>query len=125
MNKSHIALLISSLLLLTSIGVFFLVGKKIEHYGDLSEIIDYSRVNFAGEKVSFEGKYYYNREKFERELSVTRFNMYQFVLYHKREPLYIPYIEKKLKAAGIPSDFKYLAIAESGLRNESLSNAGA
>jgi len=101
------------------------VGEKVQHYGDLSKVINYSQVNFAGEKVSFEGKYYYNIEKFEKELSVTRFNMYQFVLYHKREPLYIPYIEKKLKAAGIPDDFKYLAIAESGLRNESLSSAGA
>jgi hypothetical protein len=99
MNKSLIVLIISFLFLLTSIGVFFLVGKKVQHYGDLSQIINYSKVNFAGEKVSFMGKYYYNREKFERELSVTRFNMYQFVLYHKREPLYIPYIEKKLKAA--------------------------
>lgn len=125
MNKNYIALGASFLLLSMSIGVFFFVGEKIQHYGDISKIIDYSRVNFAGEKVSFEGKYYYNREKFERELSVTRFNMYQFVLYHKREPLYIPYIEKKLKAAWIPSDFKYLAIAESGLRNESLSSAWA
>lgn len=125
MNKSRIALIISFLFLLTSIGVFFLVGEKVQHYGDLSKIIDYSKVNFAGEKVPFDGKYYYNMEKFERELSVTRFNMYQFVLYHKREPLYIPYIEKKFKEAGIPDDFKYLAIAESGLRNESLSSAGA
>lgn len=124
-TKSHVILGISALLLLASIGVFFLVGERVQHYGDLSKIIDYSQVNFAGEKVSFDGKYYYNREKFERELSVTRFNMYQFVLYHKREPLYLPYIEKKLKEAGIPDDFKYLAIAESGLRNESLSSAGA
>lgn len=125
MNKSRIILIISFLFLLISIGVFFLVGQKVQHTGDLSKIIDYSKVNFSGKKVSFEGKYYYNRDKFERELSVIRFNMYQFVLYHKREPLYIPYIEKKLKAAGIPDDFKYLAIAESGLRNESLSSAGA
>jgi len=125
LSKNRIILTISTLFLLISVWVFFLVGEKVQHYGDLSKVIDYSRVNFAGEKVSFEGKYYYNLEKFEKELSVTRFNMYQFVLYHKREPLYIPYIEKKLKAAGIPDDFKYLAIAESGLRNESLSSAGA
>lgn len=112
-NKNHIALIVSALLLCISIGVFFLVGQKVQHYGDLSKIIDYSQVNFSGEKVPFDGKYYYNREKFERELSVTRFNMYQFVLYHKREPLYFPYIEKKLSEAGIPDDFKYLAVAES------------
>lgn len=115
----------SVVLLFASIVVFFFISEKVKHYGDLSQIIDYNSVNFAGEKVSFDGKYYLNREKFERELSVTRFNTYQFVLYHKREPLYIPYIEKKLQEAKIPDDFKYLAIAESGLRNESLSSAGA
>lgn len=125
MNKSRIVLIISIIFLLISIGIFFLVGEKWQGSVDISKIIDYSKVNFAGENVPFEGKYYYNLEKFERELSVTRYNLYQFVLYHKRDPLYIPYIEKKLKAAGIPDDFKYLAIAESGLRNESLSSAWA
>lgn len=125
MNHHRLILALSVLFLFTSIVIFFLVGEKGKHTGDLSKVLDYAEVNFAGEKVPFEGKYYYNREKFERELSVTRFNVYQFVLYHKREPLYIPYIEKKLQEAGIPDDFKYLAIAESGLRNESLSSAGA
>ncbi|OIP54541.1 hypothetical protein AUK10_00670 [Candidatus Gracilibacteria bacterium CG2_30_37_12] len=125
MSKSRLILIVSILILFVSIGIFLFVGKSSQHTADLSKIIDYSKINFAGEKVSFEGKYYYNLEKFEKELSVTRFNLYQFVLYHKREPLYIPYIEKKLKEAGIPDDFKYLAIAESGLRNESLSSAGA
>jgi len=49
--------------------------------------------------VSFEDKYYFNKEKFEKELSITRYNLYQFVLYHKREPIYLPIIEKKLKEA--------------------------
>jgi soluble lytic murein transglycosylase-like protein len=82
-------------------------------------------VNFAGESVSFEGKYYFNREKFERELSIARYNVYQFILYHRRAPLYLPYIEKKLAEAGVPDDFKYLAIAESGLNNDALSSASA
>lgn len=125
MNKTRFILIVSILILCISIVIFLFVGKNTQHTADLSKIIDYSKINFAGEKVSFEGKYYYNLEKFEKELSVTRFNLYQFVLYHKRESLYIPYIEKKLKEAGIPDDFKYLAIAESGLRNESLSSAGA
>ncbi len=47
MNKSRTALIVSFALLFVSIGVFFLVGQKIQHYGDLSKIIDYSRVNFA------------------------------------------------------------------------------
>lgn len=123
--KVRLLLIASALLLVISLTVFFFVSEKVKHYGNLSKIIDYKTVNFAGETVSFADKYYYNLEKFERELSITRFNMYQFVLYHKRAPLYFPYIEQKLKAAGIPDDFKYLAVAESGLRNESLSSAGA
>lgn len=105
------------------VTVFFYEHSHLS--GDLSDIIDYKTVNFAGEKVSFDGKYAFNREKFERELAVTKFNTYQFVLYHKREPLFFPYIEKKLKENGIPDDFKYLAVAESGLRNDSRSDANA
>ncbi|NOZ44789.1 MAG: lytic transglycosylase domain-containing protein [bacterium] len=39
--------------------------------------------------------------------------------------MYLPYISKKLAQAHIPDDFKYLAIAESALRNVSYSNVGA
>ncbi|HBA44467.1 TPA: hypothetical protein DEG21_02075 [Patescibacteria group bacterium] len=92
---------------------------------DITKIINYNDINFANELVSFDDKYYFNKEKFEKELSITRYNLYQFVLYHKREPLYLPIIEKKLKEAGIPDDFKYLAIAESSLKNDALSNSNA
>jgi membrane-bound lytic murein transglycosylase D len=40
-------------------------------------------------------------------------------------PIYMPYIEKTLKDNKIPEDFKYLPIAESALRNDVVSTAGA
>jgi hypothetical protein len=43
----------------------------------------------------------------------------------KRYPVYIPEIEMKLLNAGIHDDIKYLPIAESGLRNDVVSSAGA
>lgn len=92
---------------------------------DITKQINFDDINFAGEKVFFDNKNYFNNEKFIRELNITRFNTYQFVLYHKRESIYFPIIEKKLKAAGIPDDFKYLAVAESWLRNDALSDSNA
>ena len=88
-------------------------------------MIGYQDIQFASEPISFDGKYIFNREKFDRELSITRFNIYQFVMYHRRIPSYFPVIEKKLRDAGLPEDFKYLAAAESWLNDDISSNAGA
>lgn len=64
-------------------------------------------------------------QKLEQELLVNRFSLYQFLLYHKRSYQYFPYIESYLSESGIPDDFKYLAVAESGLQYDALSHAGA
>ena len=125
MSFRYRVILIISLLFFFGSVIFWWNMSERSLGVDLTKIIDYSQVNFAGEPVSFEGKYIFNREKFERELSITRYNIYQFVLYHRRAPLYLPYIEKRLKEEGVPDDFKYLAIAESGLNNDALSSASA
>lgn len=91
----------------------------------LESVLPFSQMDFAGEAVPLEGRYAFLRERLERELSITRFNLYQFVLYHKREPVYFPFIEAELRKAGVPDDFKYLAVAESGLRNDIASAASA
>lgn len=64
-------------------------------------------------------------EKLEQELLVNRFSLYQFLLYHKRSHQYFPYIESYFADSGIPDDMKYLAVAESGLQYDALSQAGA
>ncbi len=84
------------------------------------------QLNFAGEPVIVDVQS--NPlwlEKLEQELLINRFSLYQFLLYHKRSAQYFPYIDSYLKESGVPADFKYLAVAESGLQYDALSSAGA
>lgn len=80
-------------------------------------------VYFAGEAIPLDGVYTFNQEKLDREIALTLLQPAQIVMLHKRERQYIPDIERALKDAGIPDDFKYLAIAESALRNVAVSTA--
>ena len=68
---------------------------------------------------------FFIKERFDKEFLNTSNNLYQFYLYVKRYPLYIPDIEAKLELAWVPDDFKYLPIAESALRNDVVSSAWA
>lgn len=49
----------------------------------------------------------------------------QVALWQRRAAIYFPFIEESLKAAGLPGDLKYLAVAESDLRPFVASPAGA
>ncbi len=80
---------------------------------------------FAGEKLPDINKNYFIKERFDKEFLNTSYNLYQFFLYIKRFPIYMWYIEEKLKENNIPDDFKYLPIAESALRNDVISNVWA
>ncbi len=64
------------------------------------------------------------RERFDRELLVNTFWHSNTMFNYKLANKYFRDIEKILAQNGIPSDFKYLAVAESGLRNV-VSYAGA
>lgn len=75
--------------------------------------------------MPFDGEYVSNQEKFDRELLMQWFNQPTFVMMYKRASRYLPEIERELSAAGLPADLKYLAMAESSLRNVSYSPAGA
>ncbi len=70
-------------------------------------------LNFAGEKVPLEDPDVY--ERMDRELLVNTYWQSNALLLLKRANKYFPVIEPILKENGIPDDFKYLAIAESGL----------
>lgn len=54
-------------------------------------------------------------EKLDRELLVNTYWQSNTLLYLKRSNKYFPIIEPILKEHGIPDDFKYLAVIESGL----------
>lgn len=64
------------------------------------------------------------KERFDKELLVNTYYQSQTVLFIKRANRYFPTIERILKEENVPSDFKYLALIESGLTNVT-SPAGA
>lgn len=57
------------------------------------------------------------REAVDRELLVNTYWQSQTLLLHKRANRWFPIIEPILKKNGIPDDFKYIAVVESGLSN--------
>ena len=64
------------------------------------------------------------RERMDRELLVNTYWQSNSLLLFKRAHKYFPIIEPILEQYGIPDDFKYLAVIESGLQNV-ISPAGA
>ncbi|MCH2045796.1 MAG: lytic transglycosylase domain-containing protein [Saprospiraceae bacterium] len=64
------------------------------------------------------------RNRIDRELLISCFGHSTMLLNWKVAHRYFPVIEPILKKHGVPEDFKYLAIAESNLRNAT-SSAGA
>ncbi|MGF1566313.1 MAG: lytic transglycosylase domain-containing protein [Flavobacteriales bacterium] len=64
------------------------------------------------------------REKLDRELLVNTYWHSNTLLMFKRSNRWFPVIEPILERNGIPDDFKYLAVIESGLTN-AVSPAGA
>ncbi len=79
----------------------------------------------AGEKVLFDQFHEFNIERFDRELAVNSMNEEQMIMIWKRMPKFRPFIEQKLKAAGLPTDIFYLVLAESALRETAVSTANA
>jgi hypothetical protein len=79
-------------------------------------------LNFGGEPVPLEKVDV--RERFDRELLVNTYWQSQSLLFHKRANRWFPIIEPILAENGVPDDFKYLALIESGLTNV-VSPAGA
>jgi len=86
-------------------------------------ILSHSSISFAGERMPIAGKYQLNIERFDRELALLDINAAQFIMIYKRWNLIIPMIDKELKKAGLPDDFKYIPIIESALRDNVVSSA--
>lgn len=78
---------------------------------------------FAGERVPL-GRFDV-REALDRELIVNSYFHSQTIRLIKLAPRYFRIIEPILEAEGVPDDFKYLAVAESGLDPRAVSYAGA
>ena len=81
-----------------------------------------SNLNLAGERVPLEKLDV--RERMDRELLVNTYWQSNGILLLKRANKYFPIIEPLLKKHGLPDDFKFLALAESGFTDET-STVGA
>lgn len=81
-----------------------------------------AQMTFAGEAVPL------NRwevhEEMDRQLQFNYYWPSNILYILKKANRYFPLIEARLKANGIPDDFKYLCVAESSLQN-AISKAGA
>ena len=79
-------------------------------------------ISFADEKIPLDITDV--KERLDRELMVNTYWQSQTLLLHKRANRWFPVIEPILAENNVPDDFKYLALAESGLDNV-ISPAGA
>ena len=89
----------------------------------ISSIRIQTPLDFCGEPVPIDNPDV--RERLEKELLLTLADRPQVILWLKRSPRYLPFIEKELAANGVPDDLKYVAFAESALRPHAGSTAGA
>ncbi len=72
-------------------------------------------MDFSGESVPLDDADI--RERVDRELLVNTYWQSNGLLFFKRANKYFPIIEPILAQHGVPDDFKYLALIESGLQN--------
>lgn len=110
---------------------FLKIGKEVDKtYGSAMESLGPqvypvklpTKLDFGGEDVPL--KDIEVRERLDRELLVNTFWQSNTVLALKRANRWFPLIEERLKANGVPDDFKYLAVIESNL-TDVVSPAGA
>jgi peptidoglycan lytic transglycosylase D len=79
-------------------------------------------LDFCGEGIPLENYEVY--ERIDRELIVNTYFHSATIIQMKRANRWFPVVEPILKANGVPDDFKYLMVAESGISNV-VSPAGA
>lgn len=98
------------------------IDKNVASTYKISAIDIPEDLNFAGEEVPQEDPEI--MERVDREFLVNTYWQSNALLLMKRAHKYFPVIEPILAKNEIPEDFKYLAVAESGLQNV-VSHAGA
>jgi hypothetical protein len=122
-NYFYKVIFVIGLLFLLGIGYSFVDKNTVEDQNNPEKSFEKNynvfslelpkKMNFAGEPVPLDQPDIY--ERMDRELLVNTYWQSNGILMIKRSKKYFPIIEPILKANGIPDDFKYLAVAESGL----------
>ncbi len=124
-NKFYIILL----LLAAAIAIAAIVSEdekqqdEFETYYKIYSLNIPDNLHFAGEQVPLAD--FDVKERYDRELLTNVYWQSQTLLMIKRSEKYFPVIEKILKNNSIPADFKYVALAESGLQPMVVSPANA
>lgn len=106
-------------------GTFTEDRKAAEEFSNYYRIYGISMpeyISFAGQRVPLTD--FDVAERYDRELLTNVYWQSQTLLLLKRANRFFPTIERILKEQNIPDDFKYVALAESGLQNV-VSPAGA
>lgn len=98
------------------------IEKKTSETYQIKAIKLSNDLNFSGEPVPLDKPDI--KERMDREILVNTYWQSNGLLFFKRAHKYFQIIEPILEKNGIPNDFKYLALIESGLQNVT-SPAGA
>lgn len=81
------------------------------------------QISFAGEEVPLNK--WEIEERLDREILFNYYGTANILYLLKLSNRYFPVIEERLKANGVPEDFKYLCVAESSLLPNAISSAKA
>ncbi len=130
MNKSlaYFFLLLTVVVLLGASVVFQKTHRDVSTPGTNKQYYKIVPLNlpdtlsFAGEKVPLD--IFYVREALDRELSVNTYWHSSTLQLLKKANRWFPVIDTILKSEGMPSDFRYMPLIESGFTND-ISPAGA
>lgn len=128
MNKSFRILSLLSIVSITILFVNAIHKSEIEPIANTHKTYKIkalklpSKMSFAGERVPLEIADV--KERMDRELLVNTYWQSNGLLLLKRAHKYFPVLEPLLKKHGLPDDFKFLALAESGFTDET-SSVGA
>ena len=112
----------NSAFILCSISIFLMSYDRnefsVDNYIPLRQQVTAIKTNkvfqFAGEDMPTTQDC---KERLDKELLKNAYWHSSTLLYLKRANRYFPTIEKILAEEGVPQDFKFLAVAESGLEN--------
>ncbi len=123
MIKKRTAIIITGVLSVMLIGTiaYAVTQEKCEtmqpnYYANkITSPVIPEKMTFAGEEVPLD--VYWVREALDRELIINCYQHSKTLRIFKLSARIFPVIEKILKEEGVPEDFKYLAVAESGLEN--------
>lgn len=126
MKKTYWYLIVSILIIISTLSITFAITQQYSHHNNNDLIPNYyrnsgstpplpSHLQFAGEEVPI--NVYYVHEALDKELIINCYQHSKTLQIIKRSARFFPIIEPILKEEGVPDDFKYLCVAESGLNN--------